>query len=78
MTSRVDELAEQIATLDPSDQELLLQKVAELNFHRGLRALSQKYRARLTAMGKLNQTADEIMAELKQVREEIAASDYRA
>ena len=78
MSSRINELAEQIATLDPSDQEVLLTKVADLNFQRGLEALSQRYRERLAGQGKLDQTADEVMAELDQIRHEIAAHDYRA
>jgi hypothetical protein len=68
-------LAEEIATLDPFEQETLLRKVAELNFQRGLQALSQKYRERLAAQGKLEQTADEVMAGLAHIREAIAASD---
>jgi hypothetical protein len=74
---RIDELATKIATLNTADQEALWEKVAELNFQRGLEALSQKYRARLAAEGKLDQTADTVMAELKKLREEIAANDYR-
>jgi hypothetical protein len=76
MSLRIDELAEQIAALDPPDQEALLKRVAELNFQRGLAALSQKYRERLAREGKLEQTADEVMAELKRIREKIAASEY--
>lgn len=78
MSLRIDELAERIANLDPSEQEALLEKVAELNFRRGLEALSQKYRERLAKEGKLDQKVEEVMAELKQIREEIAAHDYRA
>ena len=77
MSLRIDELAERIATLDPSEQEVLLEKVAELNFQRGLEALSQKYRERLVREGKLDQKADEVMAELGCIREEVAAHDYR-
>jgi hypothetical protein len=77
MSSHIDELASKIATLDPTEQEALWEKVAVLNFQHGLEALSQRYRARLAAKGKLDQTADAIMAELKKLREEIAANDYR-
>jgi len=55
----------------------LWEKVAELNFQRGLEALAQQYRTRLAAEGMLDQTADTVMAELKKLREEIAADDYR-
>ena len=78
MSLIIDELAKKIATLDPAEQELLLERVAELNFQRGLEALSQKYRERLAKQGELDQKADEIMTELERVREEIAANDYRA
>lgn len=77
MSFKIDELAEQIAVLDPSEQEKLLEKVAELNFKRGLKTLSQKYRRRLAAKGKLAQKADEVMAELKQIREKIAVDEYQ-
>ena len=73
----LNELATKIATLDPAEQEALWEKVAELNFQRGLEALAQKYRARLAAEGMLDQTADTVMAKLKKLREEIAANDYR-
>jgi hypothetical protein len=75
MAHQIDALAEEIATLDPEVQETLWEKVAELNFLRGLKGLSETYRARLAAEGKLDQTADAVMAELKQLREDIAAHD---
>jgi hypothetical protein len=73
----VDALATKIATLAPAKQESLWEKVAELNFQRGLKALSQTYRARLAAAGTLDQAAATVMAELTKLREEIAANDYR-
>lgn len=42
-----------------------------------LEGLSRIYRARLAAEGKLDQTADAIMADLRQLREDIAAHDYQ-
>jgi hypothetical protein len=77
MAPQIDALAAEIATLDPEEQETLWEKVAALNFQRGLAELSRKYRACLAAEGKLDQTADAVMAELKQLREDIAAHDYR-
>jgi hypothetical protein len=77
MAPQIDTLAAEIATLDPEEQETLWEKVAALNFQRGLAELSRKYRTRLAAEGKLDQTADAVMAELKQLREDIAAHDYR-
>ena len=77
MSLHLNELAAKIATLDPAEQEALWEKVAELNFQRGLEALARQYRARLAAEGMLDQTADTVMAELKKLREEIVANDYR-
>jgi regulator of sigma D len=77
MPSRIDELAEQIVSLDSSEQEMLLDLVAELNFQRGLKALSDRYQARLAREDKLEQRADEVLAELRRIREDIAASDHQ-
>ena len=78
MSVSINELAESIVALAPQEQEELIEKVAELNFQRGLSALSQKYRDRLAQEGKLQRPAAEILAELAKLREEIAAHDYRA
>lgn len=51
-------------------------KDLDLQFQQELRVLSQAYRARLAKEGKLEQTAEEVMADLKQTREEIAAAEY--
>lgn len=58
-------------------EEQFLEKARDLQFQQELRALSQAYRARLAKEGKLEQTAEEVMAGLKQTREEIAANEYR-
>ena len=78
MSVSIRELAESIAALAEQEQEELIEKVAELNFQRGLTALSQKYRDRLAREGKLQQPAAEILAELAKLREDIAAHDYQA
>ena len=75
MSPTIDELAEHIATLDQASQTALLEKVAELNFQRGFVYLSRKYRERLAREGRLSQTVDEVMAQLEQIREEVAAHD---
>jgi hypothetical protein len=76
MSLNIDQLAEQIATLNRREQETLLEKVAELNFQRGLKALSLQYRERLAQEGRLDQKAAEVMAELERVREDIATHEY--
>ena len=78
MSLTIDELAEQIATLNRTEREALFEKVAELAFRRGLETLARRYRERLAYEGKLDQKADEVMAELERIREEVSAHDYRA
>lgn len=73
---RVDEFAQEIASWESARQETLLQKLADLNYRRGLKALSEKIQKRLIAEGKAHQSVDEIFAELARVRETVAADDY--
>lgn len=56
--------------------EQLSEKSKELQFQQELQTLSQAYRARLAKEGKLQQNAEEVMAALKQTREEIAANEF--
>lgn len=72
----IDELAREITALDPSQQQTLLEKVAQLNLQKGLLDLSEKYRARLAREHRLNISSEEVWAELHRIREEIAAHDY--
>jgi hypothetical protein len=73
---RVDEFAQEIASWESARQETFLQKLVDLNYRRGLKALSEKIQERLIAEGKLHQSVDEIFAELARVREAVAADDY--
>lgn len=75
--SRVDEVAQEIASWELAQQENLLQKLVDLNYRRGLKTLSEKIQKRLAAEGKLKQSVDEIFAELARTREAVAADDYR-
>lgn len=72
----IDELAREITSLDPSEQQVLLERVAQMNFRKGLHDLAQKYRARLAREDRLNIPTEEVWAELHRVREEIAEHDY--
>jgi hypothetical protein len=74
----IDKLAREIVDLTPSQQQALLDKVAQLNLQRGLRELSEKYRMRLKNQGNLNTSPDEVWAELHRIREDIAGNDYPA
>jgi len=74
----IDDLANAITDLDPSEQQALLDKVAQLNFQRGLHDLAEKYRARLDREGQLNSPADQTWIELRRIREQIAGHDYPA
>jgi hypothetical protein len=72
----IDELAREIIDLTPSQQQALLERVAQLNLQRGLRDLAEKYRARLRNTGQLGVSSDQVWAELHRLREEIASNDY--
>jgi hypothetical protein len=74
----VDDLARAITSLEPSEQRALIDKVAQLNFQRGLHELSEKYRQRLLSQNRLNVPSDEIWSELHLIRKEIADDDYPA
>lgn len=77
LDSRVDEIAYEIASWESIRQENLLRKLVDLNYQRGLKTLSEKIRKRLKAEGKLDQSVDEIFAEMARIREDVAANDYR-
>jgi hypothetical protein len=77
MSHTIDELAEQITLLPPADQERLWESVAERHFLRGLKGLSQMYRERLATQEKLGRQAEEVIADLAHIREEIAADEYQ-
>jgi hypothetical protein len=72
----IDELAREIIDLTPSQQQALLERVAQLNLQKGLRELAEKYRKRLAQTGKLNIPSEQVWAELHRVRQEIATDDY--
>jgi len=76
MTSKVENLAAEIAALEEHEQQTLWEHVARLNFRRGLYALSEQYRKRLQQQGELDRSVEGILAQLRQIREEIAAHDY--
>ena len=72
----IDELAREIIDLTPSQQQTLLERVAQLNLQKGLRELAEKYRACLKAKGQLDVPSEQVLAELHRLREEIAINDY--
>jgi hypothetical protein len=72
----IDDLAREITSLDPSEQRALIDRVAQLNFQKGLHELAAKYRSRLASEGRLNIPAEQVWAELHRLRTEIAAHDY--
>jgi len=74
----IDDLANVITELNPSEQQTLLDKVAQLNFQKGLHGLAEKYRARLTRQNQLNTPSEQIWIALHRIREEIAEHDYPA
>ena len=70
--------ASAITDLDPSEQQALLDKVARLNFQKGLHDLAEKYRARLARQNQLNSPPEQVWIELHRIREQIAEHDYPA
>lgn len=68
----VDELAKTITALPRSEQEALIDKVARLNFLKGLSDLSDRYRARLARQARLDIPAEEVWEELRRIRDEVA------
>jgi len=74
----IDDLANVITDLDSSEQQALLDKVAQLNFQKGLHDLAEKYRARLTREKQLEVSSEQVMIELHRIRDQIAENEYPA
>jgi len=74
----IDDRANAITDLESSEQQALLDKVAKLNFQKGLHDLAEKYRARLARQNQLNSPPENVWIELHRIREEIAQHDYPA
>ncbi len=72
----IDGLARTITELPPSEQQALLDRVAQLNFQKGLNDLAEKYRARRAREGRLDICAEQVWADLQRIREEVASRDY--
>jgi hypothetical protein len=76
MTERVEKLARQIASLEESDLQALLERVEELSFRHDINALSDRYRKRLKEQGEFDNGAEKILIKLKQIRQEIVSREY--
>jgi len=76
MTERVEKLAEEIASLEESDLQALLERVEELSCRHDIDALSDRYRKRLRDQGEFDKGAEKILIKLKQIRQEIASREY--
>jgi hypothetical protein len=74
----IDDLANVISDLDPSEQQALLVRIAQLNLQKGLYDLSEQYRARLSRQNQLTTPPEQVLTELRQIREQIAKHDYPA
>ncbi len=74
--AEIEELAHQIASLPPREQERLLERVAALTLQNGLRELAERYQGRLRRMGTLDEPLEAIWRGLRKVREEVAGRDY--
>ena len=76
MTERLEKLAQQIASLEASDLQALLERIEELGRRHDINALSERYRKRLRDRAGLDEGAEQIIAKLKQIRQEIASREY--
>ena len=76
MRKRVEELAQQIVSLEESDLQALWERVEELSFRHSINALSDRYRKRLEEHGEVNKGTEKILLKLKQIRQEIASREY--
>ena len=76
MTTTVEELARQIASLSEADLQALFERVEALSFRQELHALSDRYRECLKRRGELDEGAEAILRKLKTIREEIASREY--
>lgn len=76
MLTHLEKLAKEIVALKEEDQRRLMEEVAKLNYQRGLQKLSRLYRDRLKKEGKLGQTAEEILKELRRSRKRVADCKY--
>ena len=74
----IEDLATLITNLEPSEQQALLDKVAQMNFQKGLNDLAGKYRARLARENQLNSSPEQIWVQLHRIRDEIVQHDYPA
>ncbi len=74
----IDDLANVIIELEPSEQRVLLDKVAQLNFQKGLHDLAEKIRARLARQRQMDAPPEKVWAELHRIRQQIADHDYPA
>ena len=74
----IEDLATLITNLESSQQQALLDKVAQMNFQKGLNDLAGKYRARLVRENQLNSSPEQIWVQLHRIRDEIAQHDYPA
>ncbi|HXD33517.1 MAG TPA: hypothetical protein VN643_20510 [Pyrinomonadaceae bacterium] len=74
----IDDLARKITSLSSAEQQALIDKVAQLNFQKGLHELAEQYRSRLASEGHLNVPEEDIWIELHRIRREIAEHDYPA
>lgn len=74
----IDDLAREITSLDAAQQRELIDKVAQLNFQKGLRDLSERYRRRLMSENRLDIPSEQVWAELHRLRDEIITHDYPA
>lgn len=76
VSETIERLAQELARLSLNEQRQAQRRAVQLRYKQGLACLSDMLRARLTAEGKQDQSAEEIWAELHNIRESIANELY--
>jgi hypothetical protein len=74
--TKIEQLTEEVAALTAEEQGLLFERGADLAWRRGLRELSEMYRSRLAREGRLADSPEKVLEDLRRIREEVASREY--
>lgn len=76
MSMSVEDLAQQIASLDEAGLQALLARLEDLSFRQGVRLIAERYQKRLKEQAACEELSEELLKKLKRIREEIASREY--
>jgi len=77
MSISVEDLAQQIARLDDAGLQALLARLEELCLRHEVRLISERYQKRLREQSESDASGEEILKQLKRIREEMASREYQ-